>query len=68
MSGVQNFGAYRSGKVDFNLETLRLVFADLEILDLDHGSSTSTTRMRESLARHRRNLRGAAHQLVPTTS
>lgn len=29
------YGAYKSQKVAFNLETLRLLFADLPILDLD---------------------------------
>ena len=51
MSGVRNFGAYRSGKVDFNLETLRLVFADLEILDLDHENARVAGETPAQLAR-----------------
>ncbi|KYK48258.1 type II toxin-antitoxin system VapC family toxin [Bradyrhizobium sp. 191] len=45
------FGAYRSQKVEFNLETLRLLFADLEILDLDQEDARATGEIRADLAR-----------------
>ena len=45
------FGAYRSQKVDFNLETLRLLFADLEILDLDREDARAAGEIRAELAR-----------------
>ncbi|MBB4364836.1 putative nucleic acid-binding protein [Bradyrhizobium sp. CIR18] len=34
------FGAYRSQKVEFNLEILRLLFTDLEILDLNQEDAS----------------------------
>ncbi|CEG06689.1 hypothetical protein BN961_00059 [Afipia felis] len=55
------FGAYRSQRVDFNLETLRLLFTDLEI-------STSSVRMCGRPARSGRSLRGAARRSAPMTS
>ena len=33
------FGAYRSQRIEHNLETLRLLFADLVILDFDRGDA-----------------------------
>lgn len=55
------FGAYRSQKIEFDLETLRLLLPISK-------SSTSTGRTRERLARSGRNWRGAAHRSVPMTS
>ncbi|BCH20912.1 ribonuclease VapC [Mesorhizobium sp. L-8-10] len=45
------FGAYRSQKVDFNLETLRLLFADIVILDLDREDARAAGEIRADLAR-----------------
>ena len=45
------FGAYRSQKVEFNLETLRLLFTDLEILDLDREDARAAGEIRATLAR-----------------
>lgn len=45
------FGAYRSQKVEFNLETLRLLFTDLEILDLDQEDARAAGEIRAELAR-----------------
>lgn len=45
------FGAYRSRKVAFNLETLRLLFADLAILDLDPEDARAAGEIRAGLAR-----------------
>ncbi|MCK1717532.1 type II toxin-antitoxin system VapC family toxin [Bradyrhizobium sp. 141] len=45
------FGAYRSQKVEFNLETLRLLFADLDILDLDQKDARAAGEIRAELAR-----------------
>lgn len=45
------FGAYRSQKIEFNLETLRLLFADLEILDLDQEDARAAGEIRAELAR-----------------
>lgn len=45
------FGAYRSQKIEFNLETLRLLFADLEILDLDQEDARAAGEIRADLAR-----------------
>lgn len=44
------FGAYRSRKIDFNLETLRLLFADLVILDLDQEDARTAGEIRAMLA------------------
>ena len=38
------FGAYRSEKIAFNLETLRLLFADLGILDFDREDARGPVR------------------------
>ena len=46
------FGAYRSQKIEFNLETLRLLFADLIILDLDREDARTAGEIRAGLARH----------------
>lgn len=48
------FGAYRSQKVAFNLETLRLLFADLAILDLDPEDARAAGEIRAELARQGR--------------
>lgn len=45
------YGAYRSQKVAFNLETLRLLFADLAILDLDRDDARVAGEIRADLAR-----------------
>lgn len=44
------YGAYRSQKVAFNLETLRLLFADLAILDLDREDARVAGQIRANLA------------------
>jgi tRNA(fMet)-specific endonuclease VapC len=45
------FGAYRSQKIEFNLETLRLLFADLVVLDLDHEDVRTAGEIRAMLSR-----------------
>ncbi|UWU95192.1 type II toxin-antitoxin system VapC family toxin [Bradyrhizobium sp. CB1015] len=45
------FGAYRSQKIEFNLETLRLVFTDLDIVDLDQEDARAAGEIRAELAR-----------------
>ncbi len=45
------FGAYRSQKVEFNLETLRLLFADLVILDFDREDARTAAEIRAALTR-----------------
>ncbi|TPE48190.1 type II toxin-antitoxin system VapC family toxin [Amaricoccus solimangrovi] len=45
------YGAYRSRKVEFNLETLRLLFSDLAILDLDREDARVAGEIRAELAR-----------------
>lgn len=45
------YGAYRSQKVAFNLETLRLLFADLAILNLDSEDARAAGEIRAELAR-----------------
>jgi tRNA(fMet)-specific endonuclease VapC len=45
------FGAYRSQKIEFNLETLRLLFADLVVLDLDQEDARAAGEIRATLAR-----------------
>ncbi len=45
------FGAYRSRKVVFNLETLRLLFADLPVLDLDREDARAAGEIRAELVR-----------------
>ena len=45
------FGAYRSQRIAFNLETLRLLFADLVILDLDREDARTAGEIRATLAR-----------------
>ena len=45
------FGAYRSQKVDFNLETLRLLFTDIKIIDLDREDARAAGEIRADLAR-----------------
>jgi len=44
------FGAYRSQKIAFNLETLRLLFADLVVLDLDREDARVAGEIRAELA------------------
>ncbi len=44
------FGAYRSRKIAFNLETLRLLFADLVVLDLDREDARVAGEIRAELA------------------
>lgn len=43
------YGAYKSQKVAFNLETLRLLFADLPILDLDREDARVAGEIRADL-------------------
>ena len=45
------FGAYRSQQVDFNLETLRLLFTDLPVLELDREDARVAGDIRADLAR-----------------
>lgn len=45
------FGAYRSQKIEFNLETLRLLFADLVVLALDREDARMAGEIRAALAR-----------------
>ncbi len=45
------FGAYRSEKVAFNLETLRLLFADIPILDFDRDDARVAGEIRADLKR-----------------
>ncbi len=45
------YGAYRSQKVDFNLETLRLLFTDLPILEIDREDARVAGDVRADLAR-----------------
>lgn len=45
------YGAYRSQNVAFNLETLRLLFADLPILDVDPEDARVAGEIRAELAR-----------------
>lgn len=45
------FGAYKSQKIEHNLETLRLLFADLVILDFDQGDARAAGEIRGELAR-----------------
>ena len=45
------YGAYRSQKIAFNLETLRLLFADLAILDLDREDARVAGEIRAEFAR-----------------
>lgn len=45
------FGAYRSERVAFNLETLRLLFTDLAILDFDREDARVAGEIRAELKR-----------------
>lgn len=45
------FGAYRSQKIEFNLETLRLLFADLVVLELDREDARAAGEIRATLMR-----------------
>jgi len=45
------FGAYKSQKIEHNLETLRLLFADLVILDFDREDARAAGEVRAGLAR-----------------
>jgi tRNA(fMet)-specific endonuclease VapC len=45
------FGAYRSQKIEFDLETLRLLFADLVILELDREDARIAGVISATLAR-----------------
>lgn len=48
------FGAYRSQRVEFNLETLRLLFQDFAMLDFDREDARMTGLIRATLAREGR--------------
>jgi tRNA(fMet)-specific endonuclease VapC len=43
--------AYRSQRIEFNLETLRLLFADLPVLELDREDARTAGEIRATLAR-----------------
>lgn len=45
------FGAYRSEKIAFNLETLRLLFTDLAIIDFDREDARVSGEIRAELKR-----------------
>ena len=45
------FGAYRSQKIEFNLETLRLLFADLVVLELNREDARAAGEIRATLMR-----------------
>lgn len=45
------FGAFKSRRVEHNLETLRLLFSDLVILDFDRGDARAAGEIRAGLAR-----------------
>lgn len=45
------FGAYRSQKIEFNLETLRLLLADLIVLEFDREDARTAGEIRATLAR-----------------
>lgn len=45
------YGAYRSQKVAFNLETLRLLFTDLALLDFDREDARVAGEIRAELSR-----------------
>lgn len=45
------YGAYQSQKIAFNLETLRLLFSDLTVLDLDREDARVAGEIRAELAR-----------------
>ena len=45
------FGAYKSQKIAHNLETLRLLFADLVILDFDQEDALAAGEIRAGLAK-----------------
>jgi len=45
------FGAYRSQRIEFNLETLRLLFADLVIVEFDREDARTAGEIRARLAR-----------------
>ena len=45
------FGAYKSQKIAHNLETLRLLFADLVILDFDQEDARAAGEIRAGLAK-----------------
>jgi tRNA(fMet)-specific endonuclease VapC len=45
------FGAYRSQKIEFNLETLRLLFADIAVLELDGEDARAAGEVRAALTR-----------------
>lgn len=44
------FGAYKSRKVDYNLETLRLLFHDLGVVDFDAEDARASGEIRAALA------------------
>ncbi|WP_299364869.1 type II toxin-antitoxin system VapC family toxin [uncultured Paracoccus sp.] len=46
------YGAYRSQKVAFNLETLRLLFADLPVLDFHREDARVAGEIRAELAKN----------------
>ena len=45
------FGAYKSQKIDFNLETIRRLLADIVVLELDREDARAAGEIRAALAR-----------------
>jgi tRNA(fMet)-specific endonuclease VapC len=45
------YGAYRNQKIEFNLETRRLLFADLVVLEFDREDARTASEIRTTLAR-----------------
>ncbi len=45
------FGAYRSQKIEFNVETLRLLFADLVVLEFEREDARTAGEIRATLMR-----------------
>lgn len=45
------FGAYKSQKIDFNLETIRRLLADLVVVELDREDARAAGEIRATLAR-----------------
>ena len=45
------FGAYKSARVEFNLETLRQLFSDLQILNIDSSDGRAAGEIRAALQR-----------------
>lgn len=46
------FGAYKSARIEHNLETLRLAFIDIAILDFDREDARTASEIRAGLTRN----------------